>query len=117
MSEQQRKVKNAAQRAARTRSTIRGTKNRPRLSVFISNSHVSAQVIDDEAGVTLCAATTSGNKVTGTLTEKAVTIGEEIAKKATAKKIKKVVLDRGEKKYHGRVKALSDAAREKGLEF
>jgi large subunit ribosomal protein L18 len=118
MSEQTRKVANATQRANRTRSTLHGTSIRPRLSVNISNMHVSAQIINDDEAKTLCAATTAGNtKLTGTMTEKATVIGKEIAKKAKASKISKVVFDRGNKKYHGRIKALADAARAEGLEF
>ena len=117
MSEQSRKVSNTAQRAARTRSSLHGTAARPRMSISISNMHISAQLIDDDASKTLVAATTVGSKITGTMTEKAVKIGEEIAKKAKAAKIKKVTFDRGSKMYHGRVKALADAARENGMEF
>lgn len=117
MSEQKRKVSNETQRANRTRSTINGTADRPRLSVTISNAHVSAQIINDDESITLCAATTTGSKLTGTMTEKAVNIGKEISKKAKAKKITRVVFDRGSKKYHGRIKALADAARAEGLEF
>ena len=104
-------------RSARTRSTIFGTSERPRLTVFISNKNVSAQIIDDSKGVTLCSASSVKTKTTGTMTETAATVGEAIAKAATKKKIKKVVLDRGAKQYHGRMKALADAARENGLEF
>lgn len=117
MSEQTRKVANAIQRANRTRSTLHGSTARPRLSVNISNMHVSAQIINDDDSKTMCAATTSGSKATGTMTEKAAAIGKEIAKKAKAKKITQVVFDRGNKKYHGRIQALADAARAEGLEF
>jgi large subunit ribosomal protein L18 len=112
------KSKTSARRAHRVRSLTRGTTERPRLSVNVSNLHVSAQVIDDETSKTICAATTVGNKTaTGTLSEKAVWVGEQIAKAAKAKKVTKVVFDRGAKQYHGRVKALADAARAAGLEF
>jgi large subunit ribosomal protein L18 len=117
MSEQSRKVANAIQRANRTRSTLHGTSTRPRLSVNISNMHVSAQIINDDDSKTLCAATTSGSKATGTLTEKAAIIGKEIAKKAKANKISQVVFDRGDKQYHGRIQALAEAARTEGLDF
>lgn len=104
-------------RANRTRAKIHGTAERPRLSVHFSNLHITAQVIDDDKKTTLCYATTVGTKLTGTMTEKAAKIGEEIAKKAKAAKIEKVVFDRGEKLYAGRMSALAEAARKEGLEF
>lgn len=114
------KLKNArlAQRKNRVRAVVSGTEQRPRLTVTISNMHVSAQIIDDVAKKTIVAATTVGSKsAKGTLTEKAAVVGAEIAKKAVAKKVKQVVFDRNGRKYHGRVKALADAARAGGLEF
>jgi large subunit ribosomal protein L18 len=112
------KAKNLALRKRRIRSKVGGTTERPRLSVFISGHHVSAQIIDDSKHQTLAAATTIGSKVAkGSLSEKAAWVGEEIASKAKAAKINKVVFDRGGRMFHGRVKALADAAREKGLEF
>jgi large subunit ribosomal protein L18 len=117
MSEQTRKVSNSAQRATRTRANIHGTSERPRLTVHVSNKHLSAQIINDDDSKTLVATTTVGLKSQGTLTEKATLLGVEIAKKAKAKKITRVVFDRGSKQYHGRIKALADAARENGLEF
>ncbi len=104
-------------RANRTRAKIHGTSERPRLSVHFSNLHVIAQVIDDDKKTTLAYATTVGAKMTGTKTEKAAKIGEEIAKKAKAAKVSKVVFDRGSKLYAGRMAALADAARKEGLEF
>ncbi len=104
-------------RANRTRAKIHGTAERPRLSVFFSNQHIIAQIINDDDGKTLVYATTVGAKMTGTKTEKAAKIGEEIAKKAKTAKIKKVVFDRGSKLYAGRMSALADAARKEGLEF
>ncbi len=104
-------------RANRTRAKIHGTSERPRLSVHFSNLHITAQVIDDDKKTTLAYATTVGAKMTGTMTEKAAKIGEEIAKKAAAAKVKKVVFDRGSKLYAGRMSALADAARKEGLEF
>ena len=104
-------------RAKRTRAKIHGTADRPRLSVFISNQHIVAQIIDDDTGKTLAYVTTVGSGLTGTKTEKAAKIGEELAKKAKAKKIKKVVFDRGAKLYAGRMSALAEAARKEGLEF
>lgn len=107
-----------AQRKHRVRATVIGTAERPRLSVFISNRHIIAQVIDDGAGKTLASATTVGSKTTkGTMTEQAAIIGAEIAKAAKAAKVSQVVFDRGSKLYHGRVAALADAARKSGLEF
>ncbi len=117
MNDRQRKQINIQSRRVRSRAKITGTAERPRLSVKISSTNASAQIIDDEKSVTLVSATTVGSKLTGTMTEKSAAVGEMIAKAATAKKIKKVVFDRGEKKYHGRVKALAEAARKNGLEF
>lgn len=111
------KRNNTLRRQNRVRTVVRGTTERPRLSVHISNRHVSAQIIDDEKKITIVAVSTAGKKQTTTLSEQAVEIGSEIAKKAKAKKIKKVAFDRGSKLYHGRVKALADAARKEGLEF
>lgn len=104
-------------RAKRTRTKIHGTAERPRLSVHFSNQHITAQVIDDNKGVTLVYATTVGTKLTGSKTEMAAKIGAEIAKKAKEAKISKVVFDRGAKLYAGRMSALADAARKEGLEF
>ncbi len=108
---------NKVMRANRTRAKIHGTSERPRLSVHFSNLHITAQIIDDDKKVTLAYATTVGAKMTGTKTEKAAKIGEEIAKKAKTAKVKKVVFDRGLKLYAGRMSALADAARKEGLEF
>jgi large subunit ribosomal protein L18 len=111
------KKKNQARRANRVRTIISGTSERPRLSVNISNMHISVQIIDDTTSKTLAYATTVGQKSTGTMVERAAAIGKEIAEKAKKAKVTKVVYDRGGRKYHGRVKALADAAREGGLEF
>lgn len=111
------KLSNKLQRQRRVRSVVQGTAVRPRLSVTISNLHVSAQLIDDTSNTTIAAASTIGTKATGTMTEKAAAIGTDIAKKAKTAKIKAVVFDRGSKLYHGRTKALADAARKEGLEF
>jgi large subunit ribosomal protein L18 len=111
------KLANKMQRQARVRSVVQGTAVRPRLSVTISNLHVSAQLINDDTHQTVATASTVGSKATGTMTEKAAKIGADIAKKAKAAKINAVVFDRGSKLYHGRVKALADAARKEGLEF
>lgn len=112
------KLHNRKQRKERVRTQISGTATRPRLTVHISNLHVTAQLIDDVAQTTLAYATTVGHKtVTGSKVERATWVGTEIAKAAKIKKIKTVVFDRGSKLYHGRVAALATAARNEGLEF
>jgi large subunit ribosomal protein L18 len=112
------KLQNRAQRKGRIRSVVTGTSERPRLTVFVSNLHITAQLIDDTTHKTLAYATTVGNKsAKGTMTEKAALIGTEVATAAKAAKIKTVVFDRNGKLYHGRVAALADAARNAGLEF
>ncbi len=112
------KLHNRRQRQARIRSTISGTAERPRLSVYLSNMHVSAQIIDDVTGKTLAAVTTIGQKgATGKMTEKAAWVGNEIAKKAKTAKVTTVVFDRNGRSYQGRVKALAEAARAGGLIF
>ena len=108
---------NKIYRAKRTRAKIHGTAERPRLSVHFSNQNITAQIIDDDKKTTLCYVTTVGQKMTGTMTEKAAKIGSEIGKKAKTAKISKVVFDRGAKLYAGRMSALADAARKEGLEF
>ena len=118
MNNLQKKLNQLKLRKNRIRSTVSGTPERPRLTVSVSNMHVSAQIIDDTTHKTLVAATTVGQKAaTGTLTAKAEWVGNEIAKKAKAKKIVSIVFDRNGRQYHGRVKALADAARAGGLEF
>lgn len=111
------KKKSAVRRANRVRAKVSGTAERPRLSVKISAMHISAQLINDNTGKTIAAATTVGQKVDGTMSVKAVWVGETLAKNAKAAKVKKVVFDKGAKKYHGRIKALAEAARAQGLEF
>lgn len=109
---------NLVRRKNRIRHNISGTADRPRLTVFISNQHVSAQVIDDTTHNTLVYVTTVGSKsAKGNLTSKAEFVGSEIAKKCKSKKINKVVFDRNGRLYHGRIKALAEKAREGGLEF
>ncbi len=118
MNRQAHTLHNRAQRKHRVRATITGTVSRPRLSIFVSNRHIIAQIIDDTAHSTLAYATTVGKKDSkGPLTEKATWVGTEIAKQAKAANVKQVVFDRGNKIYHGRVAALADAARKSGLEF
>jgi large subunit ribosomal protein L18 len=113
-----RKLQTRAIRKNRIRTTVSGTTARPRLAVHISLLHVTAQIIDDTTHKTIVYASTVGQKqATGTLTEKAAWVGAEIAKKAKAAKITTIVFDRGGRQYHGRVKALADAARNAGLEF
>ena len=107
-------------RHARIRSKIMGTSEIPRLCVFRSNTGIYAQIIDDEAKITLCSASSLDKDLklkNGSNIEAAKVVGEAIAKKATKAKIKKVVFDRGGYLYHGRVEALANAARENGLEF
>ncbi|QWB90698.1 MAG: 50S ribosomal protein L18 [Candidatus Saccharimonas sp.] len=111
------KKQNLALRKGRVRAKISGTAERPRLTVTISNLHVSAQIIDDVAQKTLVSATTVGSKAKGTKTELAAKIGAEIAKKAKKAKINTVVFDRNGRQYAGRLHALADAARKEGLEF
>ena len=109
-------------RAFRVRKHVRGTTERPRLSVIRSHKHISVQVIDDLTGKTLAAASSqdkllSGKLKTGGNADAAQAVGKAIAEKAKAAGIKQVAFDRSGFKYHGRVKALADAARENGLEF
>lgn len=113
------KTEKRMQRKIRTGVKIFGTSVRPRLSVFKSNVHIYAQLINDEDEKTIVQASDLKLKKTGkmTKTEVAQKVGEDIAKSAVAKKIKKVVFDRNGFNYHGRVKALADGARKGGLEF
>jgi large subunit ribosomal protein L18 len=102
----------------RLRKKVAGTPERPRLSVFRSNVHIYAQVIDDVVGHTLASASSvEAEGVSGTKTEQAAQIGKLVAERALNAGITKVVFDRGGFKYHGRIKALADAAREAGLNF
>ena len=106
-------------RHRRVRGKISGTAERPRLDVFRSAKHIYAQVIDDEAGVTLCSASSleKGFDIYGGNVEGAKKVGENIAKKCLEKGITEVVYDRGGFVYHGRVKALAEGAREAGLKL
>jgi large subunit ribosomal protein L18 len=103
----------------RIRAKIHGTAERPRLAVFRSIKHIYAQLIDDAAGRTLASASSNekGVSTTGGNVAGAKEIGKALAERATTKGIKRIVFDRGGYLYHGRVKALADAAREAGLEF
>ncbi|HLI04440.1 MAG TPA: 50S ribosomal protein L18 [Terracidiphilus sp.] len=101
---------------SRIREKLSGTAERPRLNVYRSLNHIYAQVIDDQRGVTLVSASTIKLKNGGNVAA-ARQIGKTVAEAAVAKGIRRVVFDRGGYLYHGRVKALADAAREAGLEF
>lgn len=106
-------------RKVRIRKKINGTASRPRLVVFRSNKHIYAQIIDDQAGVTLVSASTKvleGDQVHLTV-ENAKLVGKRVAEEATKKNISTVVFDRNGFVYHGRVKAVADGAREGGLNF
>jgi len=106
---------------ARIREKMSGTAERPRLNVYRSLNHIYTQLIDDQNGVTIASASSKGKKgekeAYGGNVAAAKTVGKLIAERAQAKGIKKIVFDRGGYLYHGRVKALADAAREAGLEF
>jgi large subunit ribosomal protein L18 len=113
---------NRKRRHQRVRKKARGTAECPRLNVFRSNMHIYAQIVDDQRGVTLVAASSMDPELKGELgyggnVEAARRVGELIARKALDKGIKDVVFDRGGYLYHGRVKALADGARKQGLKF
>ena len=110
-------------RHKRLRRYLIGSKDRPRLAVFRSNNHIYAQVIDDNAQQTICSASTvdkelkdDSEKISSNCTSSSI-VGKLLAKRAINKGIKEVIFDRGGNLYHGRVKALADAAREAGLNF
>ncbi len=112
--------KQRIRRKNHVRNKLRGTAERPRLSIFRSHKHVYCQVIDDIAGKTLAAASTRDKDLAGEVKyggnkDAATAIGKAVAERALAAGVKKVRLDRGSSKYHGRVAALADAAREAGL--
>jgi len=114
------KAKHRAQlrRRHHVRRNITGTAERPRLSVFRSSKHIYAQLIDDHSGVTLAAASSTGGEAAyGGNVKAATVVGQKLAEAAKAKGILKAAFDRGHYRYHGRVKALADAAREGGLQF
>jgi len=104
-------------RRKRVRKRVVGTGERPRLSVYRSLKHIYAQIIDDTTGRTLAAASSPALKIPGGSLEGAKAVGRAVAEKAKEKDVAKVCFDRGGHLYHGRVKALADAAREAGLEF
>ncbi len=107
-------------RKRRIRANLEGTSEKPRLSVFRSNKHIYVQLVDDLKGQTLVAASTNEEslreKIGGSV-EGAKTVGDLVAKRALAKNISEIVFDRSGYLYHGRIKALADAAREGGLKF
>ena len=115
------KRKNRIKRHKRVRALVKGTSDRPRLSVFRSASHVYAQLIDDIKGITLFSANDAKEVKVKRVKDKKIAVafkvGETLAKKAFEKGISSVVFDRGGYKYHGRVKALADGARKGGLKF
>jgi large subunit ribosomal protein L18 len=117
MNIQIKKQKQKERRHKRVRAKINGTKERPRLSVFRSNKGLFLQLIDDENGLTLVSAGTSGTKKAANKTEAASLAGKDLAAKALAKKISSVVFDKGHYKFHGRIKAAAEGARLGGLKF
>ncbi len=106
-----------ARRHNRVRSVVKGTAQRPRLSVYFSLKHSYAQVIDDEKKMTLVSASDKELKGSGKNIKMAEELGKLIAKKIKDIKIEEVVFDRGSRQYHGKVKALADSARAEGLKF
>lgn len=116
MNHQKEVAKRRLRRSRHVRNRAQGTPERPRLTVFRSHKHIYAQVIDDESGKTLCAASSRDKKYGGNK-DAAAAVGKAVAENAKAAGINKVAFDRGGYKYHGRVAALADAARKGGLEF
>jgi large subunit ribosomal protein L18 len=118
MSIEERKMRTRARRALRVRSQVRGTSERPRLSVFRSNRAMWVQVIDDRTGRTLASASSVHVTEKGlSKTDLAAKVGQLVAERAKAVGVERVVFDRGPYLYHGRVKALADGARQGGLDF
>jgi large subunit ribosomal protein L18 len=115
MNDRKKLIEKRERRAIRTRARIRGTAERPRLSVFRSNKFMLAQLIDDVAGKTIASANSKAMKVKGTKTAGAEFVGKMIADLAKATGVTAAVFDRGSYRYHGRVKALVDAARKEGI--
>lgn len=113
----QKKQSARLRRARRTRVRLHGTARRPRLSVSRSLKHIEAQLINDDAGATLCSASDRGMKEKQTKIERAALVGTEIATRALAAGITEIVFDRGAYRFHGRVKAIAEAARAGGLKF
>ena len=123
MAKSKKEIARLSRNRNRSKGVARFHPERPRLCVFRSNKHIEAQIIDDFNGNTIVAVSTldkairSAVEKAGTKTDSSVLVGKELAKRAKAKQIAKVVLDRNGFTYHGRVKALADAAREGGLSF
>jgi large subunit ribosomal protein L18 len=116
------KKKRMWRREMRVRGKLLGTPERPRLTVYRSHKHIYAQVIDDLAGKTLCSASTTVREIRDTVKhggdlKAAELVGSTLGQRAVMHGIKRVVFDRGPYRYHGRIKALADAARKAGLEF
>lgn len=106
-----------ARRKRRVRKNVAGTPERPRLRVHRTTKHIYAQVIDDASGTTIAAASSLELKIDGGNVDGAKAVGKRVAEKAKEKNIEKIAFDRGGHLYHGRVKALAEAAREAGLQF
>lgn len=122
MDRQKTKQKQQLRRRQRVRNKINGNSERPRLTIFRSSKHIYAQLVDDLKGVTLAAASSllpdlKGNVPYGGNVKAAKAVGQKLAELAKEKGIAKAAFDRGHYRYHGRVKALADAAREAGLQF
>jgi large subunit ribosomal protein L18 len=122
MNESRVKLVRRERRKKAVRATLRRTSERPRLSVFRSSKHIYAQIVDDSTGRTLAAASTAGKGFAAdtsgkTKTERAALVGAEVAKRALGAGVDTVVFDRGYARFHGRVRALAEAAREAGLKF
>lgn len=122
MNAQELKKARAAQRKKRIRGSVVGTPERPRLTVFRSHKNITAQLVDDIAGKTLCATGTntkalSGQVKNGGNCKAAELVGQHLAEQARMHGIRKVAFDRNGRRYHGRIKALAEAARKTGLEF
>lgn len=122
MDAQKRKRRRQLRRRHHVRRQVRGSAERPRLTVFRSSKHIYAQLVDDEQGVTLAAASSRTKDVRGSLPyggnkNAATAVGKKIAEVAKTKGISKACFDRGHYRYHGRIKALAEGAREGGLQF
>jgi large subunit ribosomal protein L18 len=122
MDHQKRKLKRQLRRRHHVRQSITGTAERPRLTVFRSSKHIYAQLIDDLTGVTLAAVSSTAKEIRtdmkyGGNVKAAVVVGKKLAELAKSRGIQKAAFDRGHYRYHGRIKALADAAREGGLQF
>lgn len=117
MASQPAKLVRLARRKMRIRKSVRGTTERPRLTVRPTLKHIYAQLIDDASGRTLASASSVQLKITGGTVDAAKAVGKAIAENAKAASVSRVCFDRNGRLYHGRVKALADAAREAGLDF